>query len=141
MVYGHNAPGNYNLLVNFAKNAPVFPLVKNEKSVLHILNLCQLINLIISSKSLGIFYPQDKEYITTSTFIQSIVPNGKKIKLSSTLGGVVTAFDTDLTRKVFGNLVYDKQMSNHFKGKYIIYPNTNHINIKNKSNEGTDYNV
>ena len=43
MIYGKGSKGNYPILANIAKKLPVFPDVKNERSMLYIENLCEFL--------------------------------------------------------------------------------------------------
>ena len=47
MIYGKDSKGNYPRLSKMAKKLPFFPYVANQRSMLHIDNLCELIYLII----------------------------------------------------------------------------------------------
>lgn len=40
MIYGKSSKGNYQLLSKIAKKSPIFPNIENERSMLHIDNLC-----------------------------------------------------------------------------------------------------
>jgi nucleoside-diphosphate-sugar epimerase len=122
MVYGLGAPGNYKYLSAIAKTTPIFPLIENERSILNISNLCQIINLIITFKSTGLFFPQDLDYMNTSNLVRSLSEKGKFLYMSQILGTGVKILDISIIRKIFGNLVYDKSLSNHFDGKYLVYP-------------------
>jgi len=121
MVYGENCSGNYAKLEALALKTSIFPYVENERSMININNLCELVRLIIKNSSCGIFFPQDAEYINTSRLVQEIaLKNGKYISLSKSLGKATVLVDTAVTRKIFGNLVYDKDLSDHFDFKYIV---------------------
>lgn len=129
MVYGKNAPGNYKKLANISKITPIFPLVDNERSMIHISNLCQLINLIITNKSTGLFFPQDIDYINTSNFVKDIYNRGYFPYLSPFLGSIIKYIEIPLVKKMFGNLVYDKELSTHFDNRYNIYKKIKNKNI------------
>ncbi|EGP5490170.1 NAD-dependent epimerase/dehydratase family protein, partial [Enterococcus faecium] len=58
MIYGPGSKGNYQQLVKLANKLPVFPDVKNERSMLYIENLCSFIKLIVDNEEKGIFFPQ-----------------------------------------------------------------------------------
>ena len=119
MIYGKNSRGNYPLLSKTAKKLPFFPYVKNERSMLHIDNLCELIRLLINNNEYGIFYPQNSEYVNTSDMVKMIaeandhkilmVPCNLLIKLLGKIPGKIGS----LANKAFGNLVYDMSMSEY----------------------------
>ena len=84
MVYGKGCKGNYQPMRKFALISPVFPNIKNSKSMIYIGNLCEFIKAIIDEKKGGIFLPQNAEYVTTSEMIKLIAEtHGKKVHLIS----------------------------------------------------------
>ena len=114
MIYGKACTGNYRLLEKLARKIPVFPKVKNERSMLYVDNLCEFLRLAIEKEASGVFCPQNKEYVNTSEMVAAIrksygkggatVPGfGWLLKL---LAGKITLFS-----KVFGTLTYSKEMS------------------------------
>ena len=60
MIYGPNSKGNYPLLAKFARKTPVFPTLKNERSMLFVGNLVQFIQKVIDQELEGIFLPQSR---------------------------------------------------------------------------------
>ena len=64
MIYGKGSKGNYPLLAKLARKLPFFPNVKNQRSMLYVGNLCKLIAEVILREKDGIFYPQNKEYVS-----------------------------------------------------------------------------
>ena len=122
MVYGKGSKGNYPRLAEFAKKLPLFPRVENERSMIHIDNLCEFIRLMIENCENGLFFPQNKEYVKTSDLVREIaIVHGKKIHLTKffTLFLRLFAKRSPLVNKVFGNLTYDLQMS-EYKQDYRI---------------------
>ncbi|MEH7225236.1 NAD-dependent epimerase/dehydratase family protein [Bacillus sp. JJ1566] len=122
MIYGKGSKGNYPKLAKIAKLLPVFPDINNERSMLHIDNLCEILRLIIDYKDSGIFYPQNEKYVKTSEMVSLISEvNGKKIKLTkffNPLLGIMSG-KVALINKVFGSLVYDKELSGYKKNYRI----------------------
>lgn len=111
MVYGPNCPGNYVKLQALAGILPVFPFVENQRSILHIDNLSRFIWDRIERREGGFFHPQDKEYANTSLLVANMAKQqGKRVKLSKIMGRMVTLFRFPIVNKVFGNLVYDKEI-------------------------------
>lgn len=111
MIYGPNCPGNYARLEKLANKIPIFPLVENKRSMLHIDKLCQYIKCYIDNEASGIFFPQDDEYVNTSLLVKEIAEkNGKVMYLSKTLGKVIMIIGqrVNILNKVFGNLIYEK---------------------------------
>lgn len=72
MVYGKNSKGNYLRLSKLAKAIPIFPDIDNERSMIHIENLCEFTRLMIDNEEDGIFFPQNKNYIKTSEMVELI---------------------------------------------------------------------
>lgn len=111
MVYGPNCPGNYARLEKLAIKSPVFPLIDNKRSMLHIDKLCQSVKEYIDNESNGLYFPQDAEYVNTSLMVKELAEkNGKSIHLSKAAGIVIKLIGKrfNLINKVFGNLVYEK---------------------------------
>ena len=122
MIYGKGSKGNYPKLAKIAKTIPVFPDIDNERSMLHIDNLCQLIKLIIDNEESGLFFPQNREYVNTSRLVSLIAEvNGKKVWLTKVFNPIIKllGLKIGLINKVFGNLVYDQKMS-EYKTEYRI---------------------
>lgn len=120
MIYGKDSKGNYPLLAKMAKKLPIFPNVDNERSMLHIDNLCEFITQIILREERGIFFPQNAEYVRTADMVKLIAEvSGHKIRvgrewnwavrLASHIPGKVSR----LANKAFGNLVYDQSLSTY----------------------------
>ncbi len=123
MIYGKDSKGNYPRLAKFAKRTPIFPNIKNERSMLYIGNLCEFIKQVILKEEGGMFFPQNKEYVNTSKLVQEIAEvQGKKIKLTTAFNFLIKgAFWIKAIKKVFGNLIYDKSMSRYPGINYQIY--------------------
>ena len=118
---------HYPTLAKMAKKLPIFPNVQNQRSMLHIDNLCEFIRLMIDNEETGVFFPQNKEYSKTSQLVQMIATStGHKIKITKLLNPFVwlAAYIPGkiggLVNKAFGNLTYDKDMSVYEKGTYQI---------------------
>lgn len=118
MIYGKNSKGNYSALAKIAKKLPIFPDIKNERSILYIENLCEFLCQIMIRSEGGIFWPQNSEYMRTSELVKIIGNvNGHKIRVSKVWNWVVDiAFHipgkiSGLANKAFGNLSYDQTLS------------------------------
>lgn len=122
MIYGKGSKGNYPKLVNAAQKLPVFPDFNNQRSMLHIDNLCKFIQIMIDNDEQGVFFPQNKDYVKTSEMVRVIAESyGKKIRLIKLFNPFIKLLMkvNGLINKVFGNLVYDKNMS-EYKEDYQI---------------------
>ncbi len=117
MIYGPGSKGNYQQLVKLANKLPIFPDVKNERSVLHIDKLSEFVKERIDAQDSGVFFPQNDQYVRTSHMVRDIAQeNGKKIYLFSYMNwairllGYVPGKIGRLTNKAFGSLVYEKKI-------------------------------
>ena len=115
MIYGEGSKGNYQQLVKIANKLPIFPNIKNERSMLSIIRLCEFIKLRVDNSDSGIFFPQDENYVRTSYMVRDLaLANGKKIYLFSWLNwsiyllGYFPGRIGKLVNKAFGNLIYMK---------------------------------
>ena len=116
MIYGKGSKGNYPQLSKFAQKLPLFPYIKNERSMLYIGNLTEFVKLMIDNNESGIFYPQNAEYVATSEMVQVIAQaHGKKTRLvkGTTVPLKAMSHATGLVNKAFGNLSYDMSMSEY----------------------------
>ena len=127
MIYGKGSKGNYPTLAKMAKKLPVFPKVNNQRSMLHIENLCEFIRLMIDNEEAGIFFPQNREYSETSTMVKMIANHvGHKLVITKILTPLVWVAAHapgkigGLVNKAFGNLTYEHDISSYPKGDYQI---------------------
>lgn len=114
MIYGKGSKGNYPLLAKIALKTPIFPYVKNERSMLYIENLCEFVRLMVENEEQGIFWPQNAEYSNTSELVKMIAEaNGKKVRLMKGFAWSLKLIGhmTGLVNKAFGNLSYAQEMS------------------------------
>ena len=126
MIYGKNSRGNYPELAKLAARLPVFPVVKNKRSMLHIDNLCEFIRLMVDNEESGVFFPQNREYTVTSDMVRMIaaVRQHKIIMVSGFGWGIKLMMKIPgrigvLATKAFGDSAYDMQMS-EYKEDYRI---------------------
>lgn len=109
MVYGKDCKGNYQILRKLALKSRVFPSVFNQRSMIYIGNLCEFICKIIEEESRGIFFPQNKEYVSTSNMVQIIAQlNGKKCVLIPIFNPLIRIIPAQIIKKAFGNLTYER---------------------------------
>lgn len=141
MVYGKGSKGNYSALAKLASKLPVFPEVKNKRSMIHIDNLCQFVKLMIDNEESGVFFPQNEEYVNTSEMAWMIAAvNGHNIvmlpwmTLPVKLTGMIPGKIGRLASKAFGDLAYDMGMS-EYKENYRIRTLTESIRLTEQKNE------
>ncbi len=120
MIYGKGSKGNYPVLSKMARKLPIFPNVKNERSMLYIENLCEFLCQVMINEKGGIYWPQNAEYSRTSEIVKMIAEaKNHKILVSGLfnpavkLASLIPGKTRDLANKAFGNLTYDKSMSEY----------------------------
>ena len=127
MIYGKDSKGNYRSLAKMASKLPVFPKVKNQRSMLYVENLCEFVRLMIENEESGTFFPQNGEYTNTSEMVKMIADaKEKKIVLTGLFTPFISLISCmnnkygKLVNKAFGSLVYDLKMS-EYKDNYRLY--------------------
>jgi len=117
MVYGPGCKGNFPKLKKLTKRTPIFPEIENERSMIYIENLCEFLKQVVDKEKTGIFYPQNKEYVSTKDIIKEKAKVMKKkiffIKIFNPLLKVCSK-KINYINKIFGNKVYEKTMSEDF---------------------------
>lgn len=122
MIYGKGSKGNYPTLAKLAKKLPVFPKVDNQRSMIHIDNLCEFLCQIMLIKEIKenaiVLIPQNAEWTNTTDMVKEIATvSGKKIltvgimKPAVSLGGKMPGKIGGLVNKAFGNSTYAHEMS------------------------------
>ena len=130
MIYGPNSKGNYPLLAKFAKVTPIFPTLRNQRSMLYIGNLVEFVKLMIDNEESGIFLPQNSEYVCTVDLIKEIAKiHQHKILFTGIFNPLIRLFNKQVyVNKVFGNLVIDKELS-IYKVNYCLFTNEKSIQM------------
>lgn len=120
MIYGKGCRGNYPRLAKLAVKVPFFPDYDNRRSMLHIDNLCEFIRLMIEYNESGVFYPQNAEYVRTSDLVEIIArTHGKRVHMTKVFEPLIRlAGGRGIFGKVFGDLVYETEMSIYGKADY-----------------------
>lgn len=111
------------ILAKIAKKLPVFPNVDNERSMLHIDNLCEFLCQVMLVKEVKenaiVLIPQNAEWTKTSDMVKEISEVvGKRIKLIGGIMKLAVALDGKMPGKIggmvnkaFGNNCYTKSIS------------------------------
>jgi UDP-glucose 4-epimerase len=114
MVYGPNCPGNYARLEKLILKTPVFPMIKNKRSMLFVNNLSEFIRLVVDMQAYGVFFPQNKEYVNTIRLAKLIAKNNckklKTIRIFNFLANLSLILSKNFS-KVFGSFIYDKRLN------------------------------
>lgn len=120
MIYGKGSKGNYPTLAKMAKKLPFFPDVENERSMLYIENLCEFLCQVMIRECGGVYWPQNAEYTRTSGMVKMIAEvSGHRISVSKAwnwiigLASKLPGKPAGLANKAFGNLSYDREMSQY----------------------------
>lgn len=122
MVYGKDCKGNFQSLIKFAKKLPIFPKVKNNRSMIYIDNLSEFVKLLIDNSEEGLFFPQNNEYSNTSYLVKLIGQSmNKKVRLFIGLGWLIKLSGLVIKKltKAFGSLCYDMKLS-EYKQNYAL---------------------
>ncbi len=142
MIYGAASKGNYQMLAKLAACMPVFPLVHNERSILHIDHLCEFVRLMIENEETGVFFPQDASYADTSGLVALIAKaHGKKIRLWTSLASFVRLASLTpgrigrMTDKAFGSFSYEMSLSEYTKGNYRVHDLKQSILVTEKGSQ------
>ena len=118
MIYGKNSKGNFKMLVKLADKVPVFPNVKNERSMLYVENLAEFLCLLVESQKSGVFLPQNASYVTTAQMVAAIAAaKGKKVYLCSWMDPLVALAKKmpgkigGMAGKAFSSMVIEQELS------------------------------
>lgn len=118
MIYGKNSKGNYRTLEKMTCKLPIFPSIRNERSMIYIENLAEFLRLLAESGRGGVYFPQNAEWVSTADMVKEIaMAKGKKVRLCSLLnpfvrlGSCMPGKPGKLINKAFGNLTIDKELS------------------------------
>jgi UDP-glucose 4-epimerase len=114
MVYGKRCRGNYPRLAKLALKTPIFPKVDNKRSMIYIDNLSEFVKQLIDYRSGGLFFPQNAEFVNTSEMVRLIAEShGKSMLMTKLFNPLLRLLNVSTVNKVFGDLVYDKSMSEY----------------------------
>jgi UDP-glucose 4-epimerase len=122
MIYGKDSKGNYPKLAKLARYIPIFPDIDNKRSMLHIDNLSEFVRLMIENEEDGLFFPQNKEYVNTKNLVKEIASAyNHKIIFTKMFNKILFLMSkkVNLINKVFGDLVYKKEMSKYKEDYWV----------------------
>lgn len=128
MIYGRGCRGNYPRLAALARKLPAFPKVNNERSMLYIGTLCAFVDNLVQSGKGGLFFPQNREYVSTVSLVTAVARcHKKKLFLVRGFRWLIRLLENrvGVVGKVFGTLTYDKAMSGEFaQAGQLDFPET-----------------
>ncbi|AYY66431.1 NAD-dependent dehydratase [Staphylococcus hominis subsp. hominis] len=118
MVYGKNSPGNFSRLLKMSKINFIYPKISNQRSVIYIDDLVYHINQLIKYDRTTLTHPQNKDYMDTNQTLMLMRKfNDKKpYLLEISYFKFLNKFlnKIGIIRKVYGNLVYDKDIDSKY---------------------------
>ena len=96
--------------------------------MLYIGNLCEFLCLLMKSREGGIYFPQNAEYVRTSELVRLIAKTAehkiwitKLLNPAVWLAGKIPGKMSGMVNKAFGNMVYEKELSNFNGQNYQKY--------------------
>lgn len=124
MIYGKGSKGNYPTLAKLARKLPVFPDVDNERSMLHIDNLCEFLCQVMLVRDFVedavVLIPQNAEWTKTSQMVKEIakiresrIVEWSILKPAVYVGGKMPGKIGGLVNKAFGNSCYIHEISTY----------------------------
>lgn len=116
MVFGANAKGNFPRLVLLARGLPVFPRMRNRRSMIYIENLAEMVFCLINRNSWGLFFPQERDWIDTAGLVDLISEfSGHKVISTKLFNPLLSGpmCKNSLVKKAFGDLYYEKEISEY----------------------------
>lgn len=113
-IYGNGCKGNYTVLRKLVLKIGIIPKLKNEYSMMHINNLCQLIVKVIEKDYVGLVTPQDTPIRSTYEMALLIAKhNGKKVWCTNVFNPIIRLLSIWVKplRTAFGSEIYDTKIS------------------------------
>lgn len=129
MVYGGlDCTGNYAKLTKMAKYVPFYPEYPNQRSFLHIDNLCEFVRQLVETGKQGVFFPQDDRYISSCDMVKDIAHElDKRIIFFRFMNPMIKMLSLKVKtfNRLFCDLTYDMKMSQYGDMKYIVRSRSN----------------
>ena len=137
MIYGPMSKGNFIKLYRFASKTILFPKFKNKRSMLFINNLSEFVKNVIDYNLDGIYFPQNKEIVSSTEVVLEINRmKNRKILMTSLLNPILIILRkrVSIFNKMFSDSYYVPSMSN-YKFVYQIETFSGSILILGKNDE------
>ena len=123
MIYGPNSKGNFPRLIKLTKKTFIFPKIQNKRSMLYVDNLSNSVKHLIDNKMGGIYYPQNRELISTTKIVKTISNDLNKKMIFTRIFNLfiypLTKFRSTFN-KLFSDSYYDLEMSKNIINLSII---------------------
>lgn len=138
LIYGRGCPGNYSSLSKLAKAFPIFPSIDNERSMVYIDHLSDIVEHIIKGGLSGTFLINNPENFKTLDVVKEIAKvHNKKLFESNFAGLLIKVFGKKfgVLKKMFGTVHYDINDTKikGFKYSDISFPQSIRVSeVKNK---------
>lgn len=110
LIYGPGCPGNYSSLSKLAKITPIFPSIDNERSMVYIDHLSDIVEHVMLNELEGTFLINNPENFKTLDVVNQIAKiHDKKIYNSKLAGLFLSVFGNKIGifKKMFGTVHYD----------------------------------
>jgi UDP-glucose 4-epimerase len=134
MIYGPGSKGNFPKLIALAKRTPIFPAYHNQRSMLYIDNLCEFVRLVIDNEEMGVFWPQNREYVDTCEVVRQVAQEaGHRVWITRVLNPFVVlgALVVPRLNKLFGCLTYETVTSEYKQSYQILGLQESILRVKN----------
>lgn len=128
MVYGPGCPGNMQRLLKLVRYSPVLPFANgtNLRSMVAVDNLISFLGLVIKQEVEGVLIPQDEESLSikelAGLFCEGLGRRGYQIPLPAMALWVLIRLAPSPTRSLFGNLLFDSQLSESLRQSWQRLP-------------------
>ena len=104
------------------QKTPIFPAIKNKRSMIYIDNLCEFIRGLVDLNSFGVYKPQNAEYVCTSELVIEIAKTHEKVvHVISLINPIINLLIDwfNVLGKVFGDLTYIDDVSLCYRFGFI----------------------
>lgn len=115
MIYGKGSKGNYPKLAAFARKTRIFPSLENERSMCYVENLAAFVQCAIDRNLEGIYFPQNKEPVSTKELVRQIAAcHHHKVLFVGVFNPLLKRLrNHPIVSKAFGSLVIDPSLSTY----------------------------
>ena len=114
MIYGKGCKGNYQTLRKIAIKLPIFPRVKNSRSLVYIENFSEFLKQSIDKELVGIYHPTNIEPVVTFKMVKEIAKNhSRKVLCIPFLSPFLILLSPVIPQinKAFGGFEYSREIT------------------------------